>query len=81
MDEKVMINDALDMAKTGLTTYASAITECANPTLRSAFQQIRNDCEVSQFELYHLAQAKNFYKPAAQATDQEVTLVKNQLTC
>ncbi len=80
MDEKVMINDALGMAKTGITTYATAITECANPTLRSTFQEIRNNCECSQFELYHLAHSKNYYTPAQQATDQEVNVVKNQLS-
>ena len=80
MNDKVMINDALGMAKTGISTYTTAITECSNPTLRSCFQQIRNSSETNQFDLYHLAQNKGFYTPAAQATDNEVTQVKNQLS-
>lgn len=74
-----MVNDALSMAKTSITGYATAITECANPALRSTFQQIRNNCESSQYELFKLAESKNYYKPAAQATDQEVQQVKADL--
>lgn len=80
MNDKVMINDALGMSKTNITTLTTSITECSNPTLRSTLQQIRNTCETSQFDLYHLAENKGFYVPATQATDNEVTQVKNQLT-
>ena len=79
MQEKAMINDALASVKSSLTTYANVISECANPNLRSTIQQIRNNCETSQYELYKLAQTKGFYQPAMMADDREVQQVKTQL--
>ena len=78
MQEKTMVNDALSMEKSDLTFYANAISECSNQQLRSALQQIRNQCETSQYELYKIAEQKGFYKPASQANDQEVQQVKSQ---
>ncbi len=79
MQDKIMVNDALSMVKSSMTTYAGVISECANPTLRSAIQQIRNNCETSQYELFKLAQSKGFYKPATMANDNDVQQVKSQL--
>ena len=80
MQDKIMVNDALASVKSSLTAYQTAISECANPTLRSAIQQIRNNCEASQYELYQLAQSKGFYQPAAMANDSEVQQVKSTFT-
>ena len=76
--DNVMVNDALSSVKTSLTTYANTISECANPSLRTAIQQIRNQCEASQYELYKLAETKGFYQPAVMATDTDVHDVKTQ---
>jgi spore coat protein CotF len=79
IQEKAMVNDALSSVKGSLTFYANAISECANPSLRSTIQQIRDKCETSQFELYKLAQSKGYYKPAVMAKDDEVRETKSQL--
>lgn len=79
LQDKMMVNDVLAGVKSSLTIYATAISECANPTLRSAIQQIRNNCETSQYELFTMAQTKGFYKPAAMAPDNEVQQVVTQL--
>ncbi len=79
LQEKTMVNDALADEKTGLTFYANAISECANPQLRSAIQQIRNNCETSQYELFQLAQAKGYYKPAQQANENDIQQIRSQL--
>lgn len=79
MQDKEMVNDALSMVKSSLTTYASVISECANPQLRSTIQQIRNNCESSQYELFRLAQSKGYYQPAMMADNQEIQQVKSQL--
>ncbi|MGZ7443073.1 spore coat protein [Paenibacillus oralis] len=79
MQDKEMVNDALSMVKSSLTTYTNVISECANPQLRSTIQQIRNNCEASQYELFQLAQSKGFYKPAMMADNQEIQQVKSQL--
>lgn len=76
--EKAMVNDALSSVKSSLTTYANVISECSNPNLRQAIQQIRNSCETSQYELYQIAQSKGFYQPATMADDNEVNQVRTQ---
>ncbi len=78
LPEKAMVNDALASVKGSLTTYATVISECSNPNLRQAIQQIRNSCETSQYELYQIAQSKGFYQPATMADDNEVSQVKSQ---
>lgn len=80
IQEKIMVNDVLSSVKSSLTFYANTISECANPTLRSAIQQIRNNDEVSQYKLFQMAQAKGYYKPALMAKDDEVQQTKSQLT-
>ena len=76
MQEKAMVNDALSMVKSSLTTYANVISECSNPNLRSALQQIRNGDEASQYELYKIAQSKGFYQPATMADPGEVNQIR-----
>jgi len=80
LPEKTMVNDALSSVKSSLTTYAAVISECSNPNLRQAIQQIRNNCETSQYELYQIAQSKGFYQPATMADDNEVNQVKSQFS-
>ncbi len=80
LQEKTMVNDALSDEKTELTFYANFISECANPQLRSMIQQIRNNCETSQYELFQIAQSKGYYKPAQQASDNEIQQVKSQFS-
>jgi spore coat protein CotF len=79
LQDKIMVNDALSMTKSSLTTYATVISECANPTLRAALQQIRNNCEATHYELFKLAQTKGFYQPAAMADNTDVQQVKAQV--
>ena len=79
MDEKWMVNDVLESVKAGLTAYQTAISETEDTTLRQTFQQIRNEDESFQYELFKIAQAKGYYKPAAKATPNEINTVKNDL--
>ena len=79
MDEKTMVNDILAGVKSDLTAYQTAITEAENMQLRQAFQQIRNSDESFQFELFKVAQAKGYYKPAEKATVAEINTVKSDL--
>lgn len=78
ISEKAMVNDALASVKSSLTFYANTISECANPALRSTVQQIRDNCETSQYELYKLAETKDYYKPAVMAKDDEVQQTRMQ---
>ena len=79
MDEKTMVNDVLSDVKSGLTDYQSAISETENTTLRQTFQQIRNNDESFQYELFKVAQTKGYYKPAQKASMTEINTLKNEL--
>ena len=79
MDEKTMVNDILDGVNSELKTYQGVIIETENMQLRQTIQQIRNNEESYQYEIFKIAQAKGYYKPAAQATQTEIMTVKNDL--
>ena len=79
MNEKVMVNDILSGVKSSLTTYQHAISESENTELRQTLQQIRNNDESFQYELFKVAQAKGYYKPANKATITEIDEVKTNL--
>lgn len=79
MQEKEMVNDVLSMVKSGLTGYATCITETSNQQLRQTLQQIRNSDEQFQYQLAQLATQKGFYQPAAPADTQDIQQVKSQL--
>lgn len=79
MDEKTMVNDILSGVKSDLTAYQTAISESENMGLRQTFQQIRNSDESFQYELFKVANAKGYYKPAQKASTIEVETVKTEL--
>jgi spore coat protein CotF len=80
ISDKEMVNDILSNCKSSLTTYATAIGETANQELRQTLQQIRNSDEQFQYQLFQLASQKGFYKPASNATSQQIQEVKSQLS-
>ena len=79
MDEKSMVNDILEGLKSSLKTYESAIIETENLQLRQTMQQIRNNAESFQYEIFKVAQSKGYYKPACQATQIEIQNIKKDL--
>jgi spore coat protein CotF len=79
MQDKDMVNDVLSMLNSSVTNYSSIITQCSNLELRQTIQQLRNNCETSQFDMYKIAEQKGFYKSAQQATESEIMQVKNQI--
>ena len=79
MDEKTMVNDILENVKASLSSYQTAISETENMNLRQTFQKLRNNDENFQYELFKVAQSKNYYKPAAKATVIEINNLKSEL--
>lgn len=79
MDEKTMVNDILAGVKAGLKMYEGVITETENKQLREEIQTIRNNDECFQYDLFNVAKAKGYYKPATQATPTEITTVKHDV--
>ncbi len=80
MDEKYMVNDILESVKAELTTYQGVISESENTQLRQTIQQIRNNDEAFQYELFKVAAAKGYYTPAGQATQDEINKVRNEVS-
>ena len=80
MDEKTMVNDILSSVKSDLTAYQTAISESENMNLRQTFQQIRNNDESFQYELFRIAQTKGYYVPSQKATVTEINNVKTNLS-
>lgn len=79
MDEKTMVNDILSSTKSSLSLYQMGIAETENLQLRQVFQQLRDDTESFQYELFKVAKAKGYYKPATPADESEIQTVKNDL--
>ncbi len=79
MEEKYMVNDILASVKAELTTYQGVIAEAENVGLRQTIQQIRNNDEAFQYELFKVAQVKGYYTPAEKAQQEDINKVKKQL--
>ena len=77
MDEKVMVADALNGINGCLTRYGEMISQTENQNLRQTLQQMRNQAETSQFELFTIAKNKAYYEPAAKAKEDEIMQVKS----
>ena len=76
LEEKVMVADALNGINGCLNRYGEMITQTENQNLRQTLQQIRNQAETSQFELFTMAKNKGYYEPAAKAKEDEIMQVK-----
>ena len=74
-----MVSDALAGVNGELVRYGEMISQTENKELKQKLKQIRNDCEMSQEKLYQIAREKSYYVPAAKATDQGISHVKNIL--
>ena len=80
MEEKIMVADALESVNANLTKYGEMIPQTENLQLKQTLKQIRNQCEMSQEELYQIAKSKQYYTPAAKVTEEEVKKVRMLFT-
>ena len=80
MNEKTMVSDALVGVNGELKMFGEIIPQTENEELKQCLKQLRNECEMSQEKLYHIAREKSYYVPASKATQQEIDHVKNILT-
>ena len=79
MNEKVMVADTLAGINGELTRYGEMIPQTENPQLKQTLKQMRNQCEMSQEEIYQIARARGYYVPVAQAAREEVDHVRSVL--
>ncbi len=80
MDEKTMVSDTLAGINGELVRYGEMIPQTGNKELKQLLKQFRNQCEMSQEEIYQIARSKQYYVPAAKATAEEVAHVRSVLT-
>lgn len=80
MDEKTMVADSLESINSELEKFGNMIAQTENQELKQKLKMIRNQCEMSQEELYQIARSKSYYVPAAKATQEEVAHVKSLFT-
>jgi len=80
MDEKTMVTDTLNGINGELVRYSEMISQTENQELKQTLKQIRNQCEMSQEEIYQIARSKQYYVPAAQATQDEIQHVRSILS-
>ena len=80
MTDKTMVADTLAGINGELVRYGEMIPQTENPQLKQTLKQIRNQCEMSQEEIYNIARAKGYYVPAARATREEVDHVRSILS-
>ena len=80
MEEKAIDNDVLASTKASLKDFQGAIIETANMELRQTLQNMRNSSESFQYELFKLAESKGYYVPAQNATLEEISTVKSEVS-
>lgn len=80
MNEKTMVTDTLVGINGELVRYGEMISQTENQQLKQTLKQMRNQCEMSQEEIYQIARAKGYYVPAAQASREEVEHVRSVLS-
>lgn len=80
MQEKVMVSDTLQGVNGELVRFGEMIPQTENKQLKMTLKQLRNQCEMSQEELFEIAKSKQYYVPAAKATDSEIQQVKSIFT-
>ena len=61
MTDKTMVTDTLAGINGELVRYGEMIPQTENPQLKQALKQMRNQCEMSQEEIYQIARAKSYF--------------------
>ena len=77
MTDKTMVSDTLAGINGELVRYGEMISQTENQQLKQTLKQMRNQCEMSQEEIYKLAREREYYVPAAPATQEEIDHVKS----
>ena len=79
MNDKVMLKDVFDGVVAELEMYQTVIIKSENIQLRQTLQQIRNNSESFQYELFKTARSKGYYIPEPKVTADEIEAAKKEL--
>ncbi|MDY4692955.1 MAG: spore coat protein [Blautia sp.] len=76
MNDKTMVADTLTGINGELVRFGEMISQTENQQLKQTLKQMRNQCEMSQEEIYRIARDRGYYVPASMATKEEVDHVR-----
>ncbi|MDD7219218.1 MAG: spore coat protein [Clostridia bacterium] len=76
MNDKTMVADTLTGINGELVRFGEMISQTENQQLKQTLKQMRNQCEMSQEEIYRIARERGYYVPASMATKEEVDHVR-----
>ena len=74
-----MMNDVLDNLKNDINSYQNLILNCTNIELRNTLQNIRNNQENFQYELYKLSETKGYSFETLKATIEDIENIKKEV--
>ena len=77
MQEKYMVIDSLEGINSEIEKFGNMIPQTENKELKQTLKEMRNKCKMSQEQLAQIATSKNYYVPAAQASEQEIQSVRS----
>ena len=80
MQEKYMVTDSLESINSELSKFGNIIPQTDNKQLKQTLKEFRNQCEMSQEELYQIARSKNYYVPAQKVSEEEIQKVRSIFT-
>lgn len=76
MNEKMMVTDTLTGMNGELVRYGEMISQTEHPKLKQTLKQMRNQCEMSQEEIYKIARERQYYVPARAAQREDIEHVR-----
>lgn len=79
MDDKTMCVDALTVIRFEIRKYQGIILDTENSELRQIFQQIRNNNESLQYELFKVAKCNKYYIYSEKSTPNQIKNVVNEI--
>ncbi len=77
MEEKYMVNDTLETAKSNILCFTNSIIKSENLEVKQTLEQLRTSLESFYFELFTLATSKGYYSPTSKAKPEEISDIKN----
>lgn len=63
LNEQEIMTDALNTEKQSITSYGTYLAEATCPNLRSQLNQIINENQQVQYEIFNAMQQKGWYSP------------------
>ncbi len=64
LNEKDSLQDMLELEKSVVKTYVTAMTESSNKPVRAAIKSLLQDCADDQYAVFNIMKENGYYEPA-----------------